>query len=101
VERKFLNSAATPDGTLSTAKAYKTSYITRGNILMGGAEALFCQTETENRGTGRDREAIRRSKPVNYITSPLFFIFIDLCTDDTFYVTLNHGTLQRDDFYCS
>jgi hypothetical protein len=67
---------------------------------MGRAGALFCQTETENRGTGREREEIRRTKPVNYITSP-FFIFIDLCTDDTFYVTRNHGTLQRDDFYCS
>lgn len=47
MERKFHNSAAMPDGTLRTAKAYKTSYITRGNVLMGRAAALFCQTETE------------------------------------------------------
>jgi hypothetical protein len=39
-----------PDGTLRTAKAYKTSYITRGNVLMGRAAALFCQTETEELG---------------------------------------------------
>ena len=57
MERKFHNSAATPDGTLRTAKAYKTSYITRGNVLMGREGALFCQTETENKGTGREREA--------------------------------------------
>jgi len=76
MERKFHNSAATPDGTLSRAKTYKTSYITRRNVLMEKAGALFCQTETENRGTGREREAIRRTKPVNYITFPLFLFLL-------------------------
>jgi len=75
MERKFHNSAATPDGTLRKAKAYKTSYITRGNVLMGRVGAVFCQTETENRGNGREREAIRRTKPENYITSSLYFNF--------------------------
>ena len=37
MERKFHNSAPTPDGTLRRAKAYTTSYITRGNVLMGRA----------------------------------------------------------------
>ena len=78
MERKFHNSAATPDGTLSTAKAYKTSYITRGKRFNGKGGGLYWQTETENRGTGREREreAIRRSKPVNYITPLFLFLLI-------------------------
>jgi hypothetical protein len=51
----------------------------------------------ESIGTGTEREAIRRTTPVhNYIPPPPFFIFIDLCSVDTFYVTLNQDRLQTE-----
>jgi len=52
MERKFHNSAATPDGTLSRAKAYKTSYITRGNVLMGRAGACTDRQRQKTQALG-------------------------------------------------
>jgi len=65
MERKFHNSAATPDGTLSTAKAYKTSYITMRNVLMGRAGACAVRQRQKTEALGGEGEREKQSDDLN------------------------------------